>query len=103
MAEKMKYKEVKKNWTARDKLKRSSQKFDQFKKLYDKEMQWTLMSLSFNPLWPSFNRVFETTITHFMFFHDLFKNVRKLGIHNEAMEHWAKAKCFEVTCSRDIK
>ena len=38
-----------------------------------------------------------------MFFHDLLKNVRRLDTHNIAYDHWAKAKCFEATCSKDIK
>ena len=53
--ERTKSKEIKQNWTARNKLNRSSRKFELIKKLYDKEMEWTLASLSFNPLWPTFN------------------------------------------------
>lgn len=36
-----------------------------------------------------------------MFFHDLFKNVRKLG--GQMMEKWAQDKCFNITCAKEFK
>ena len=61
--------------------------------------------MGFNPLWPTYKTVFKTTKTHFMFFHDLFKNVRKLGGKDDfiVMDNWAKDKCYQVTSSRDFK
>ena len=73
------------------------------KKLYTKEYEWTQHSLAFNPLWPTYALVFKTTKTHFMFFHDLFKNMRRIDSKNVAMANWAKDKCYQTTCSNEFK
>lgn len=93
-----------KDTKARKELEKSNDAaFDLMKRLFEQELEWTQMSLAFNPLWPTFKTICSTTKSHFMFFHDLLKNVRKLGNGDPSYDNWARDKCFEVTCSKDFK
>lgn len=73
------------------------------KSLYEQEFNWAIKTFAFNPLWPTIHTIFNATKSHFMFFHDIFKNVFRLGHGNIVMENWAKDRCYQVSLSQIFK